>query len=109
MLEVSDIEPFLERWNRWRGVHYKANYPNSVCEPLTASPCGKSLQLFRVVAGHSVYAFIDRENGDILFPGSWAQPSRAKSRVRGNALRIIRGEDLLESAVGVFGVRHARG
>ncbi len=46
----------------------------------------------KLATGTSVYAFVDKRNGDLLFPASWHVPTKSKP-IRGN---IFKGTDGVE-------------
>jgi len=51
---------------------------------------------FKIVKSGSVFAFVNKENGDVLMPASWAAPAK---HARGN----IYDDDIGMSRVGPYG------
>lgn len=64
--------------------HFKTRYPNLTAPNLTIQPGRKFVKIIQndaPGASRSVWAFVDKTNGDILKPASWAAPAK---HARGN-------------------------
>jgi hypothetical protein len=86
---VNDTTPQFVTW--FEGMiklsndNYDKNLPHSKRETFTSQVGGRYVKIVRHQAemghGRSVHAFIDRTNGDVLKPASWAAPAKT---ARGN-------------------------
>ena len=60
------------------GDCYTKNYSNL---PIPELKFSRGRRYFKIVNNHSVVAFVDTTNGDVLKPASWAAPAK---HARGN-------------------------
>lgn len=56
--------------------------------------------------GASVYAFIERETLNLLFPASWKAPAKGPSAVRGN---LLTSDNLFGTVCQQYSLRYLRG
>jgi hypothetical protein len=72
--------------------------------PPTAFTIDNNAKFVRVNMGTSVYAFVDRATGDIIYPAGWRGPVRKPSGVRGNIYDADHGRQ----ACRTYGLRTLR-
>ena len=75
-LETTEFVEFLSHCNKMienYSNHYKINWDNLIAK--------SGRRYIKVIQGTSVWAFIDKTNGDILKPASWRAPAK---HARGN-------------------------
>jgi len=92
-IETPEFVSFLAGCNKIVVDHYTNNLPNLVAKPITAKSGRRYIKL---LDDTSVFAFVDRTNGDVLKPASYKAPAK---HARGNIFLSDNGLDL----VGPFG------
>ena len=83
-LNTPQFQSWLTGANKVLEDHRQQSFPNLPKELLVESEGGRYIKVTRVregQAGGSVFSFIDRTNGDVLKPASWAAPAK---HARGN-------------------------
>jgi hypothetical protein len=89
----SQSQPFLPALSAFMAglqekmnAHYAANYSNLKPPVMEVQHGQRYVKVVR--KGESVYAFIDKENGDVLKPASWKAPAK---HARGNIFKPDNG------------------
>lgn len=80
----TSLAAFLTDCQNKINQHFKDKYPNLTAPYLTILPGRKFIKIINNDApgsSRSVWAFINKENGDILKPASWVAPAK---HARGN-------------------------
>lgn len=71
------LESFLQKVEEMYLNYMNKRFPNNTKEPLNHKIGSKYIKVTR---GHSVWCFIDRTNGNVLFPHSWKAPELKNPR-----------------------------
>jgi hypothetical protein len=101
-LTVSAETPAFQSW--FAGVvkihddYMTRNFPNNPKNAITFTTGNRFMKVLR---GHSVHAFVDRVNGDVLKPASWNAPAKG---ARGNIFAVDNGL----TNIGEYGPKYSR-
>jgi hypothetical protein len=96
------LDGFLSRVQNMLDSHYRKEYPNNPVPQVQAVTGRRYVKVIRTVQGSgSVYCFIDRGNGDVLKPASYAAPAK-------HARSNIYSDDYGLSGVGPYGASYLR-
>jgi hypothetical protein len=86
------VNHWMQVVQSWINTNYAANYSHLTPPVITMSVGCRYVKIVREDTGRStsksVFAFIDKTNGDILKPSSWAAPAK---HARGNLFDTMGG------------------